>query len=153
MSGNINMTEKKGYTLIELLIVIALFSIVFAIALPNMSLFKAMREKQEINEFRKDLLFARNSAIVENRSYSVYFYIDRNTYSIKESERDIAIKTKTFSNGLKLNEDDIVGSFTFTPSGATGNSGTVYIDTIRNSRYKITLTPATGRIEVKLENK
>ena len=147
------MTEKKGYTLIELLIVIALFSIFLSISLPNMSFFTAMRQKQEINEFKKDLLFARNSAIVENKSYRVSFYIDKNTYSIRESGKDKAIKSKTFSNGLKLNEDVIVGSFVFTPSGATGNSGSLYIEAMRNNRYKVTLTPATGRIEIKLEKK
>lgn len=144
------MTEKKGYTLIELLIVIALFSIFLSIAIPNLNFYRNIMEKQEIAEFKKDLLFARNSAIVENRSYTVNFNHERNSYNIKTSNRP-TVKSKTFSNGLKLFENNLVNSFTFTPSGATGNSNTIYIDTKKNKRYVVTLTPATGRIEIRLE--
>ena len=146
------MTAKKGYTLIEILIVVALFSILLSICFPNLSLFQNIREKQEISEFKKDLLFARNNAILENKRYIVYFYYDTNSYSIKTSENSPTIKSKTFDHGLKLNGDkEVVGSFVFTPSGTTDNSGTIYIDTIKNKNYIITLTPVTGRIEIKLE--
>ncbi|NLY47078.1 MAG: type II secretion system protein [Tissierella sp.] len=145
------MTEKKGYTLIELLIAIALFSILLSIAIPNFNFYTNLREKQEIAEFKKDLLFARNSAIVENRYYIVYFNHSENSYIIKTGEASPTIKSKTFGQGLKLDIDNLVGSFTFTPSGATGNSNTLYINARKNRRYVVTLTPATGRIEIKFE--
>lgn len=131
--------------------VIALLSILFSIAIPNFRLFTTMMQKQEINEFKKDLLFARNSAILENRSYMVYFFNDKNTYTIKNGEQEAAIKTKIFNHGLKLNVDQTVGSFVFTPSGAPGNSNTIYINTSGSKTYRVTLTPATGRVEIYLE--
>lgn len=152
MSGDINMTAKKGYTLIEILIVIALFSILLFICFPSLNLFQDIREKQEISEFKKDLLFARNSAIVENKRYMVYFNYNGNAYTIKKGENSPSIKNKTFNHGLQLNGGkEVVGSFVFTPSGTTDSGGTIYIDTIRNKSYIITLTPATGRIEIRLK--
>lgn len=150
MNGDINMTDKKGYTLIELLIVIALFSILLSIALPNLAFYRNIMERQEISEFKKDLLFARNSAIVENKSYTVAFNHERNSYNIKTGSRP-PIKSKTFNHGLKLTENKLANSFIFTPSGATANSNTIYINTKKDKRYVVTLTPATGRIEIKLE--
>ncbi|MDR7870021.1 MAG: GspH/FimT family protein [Tissierellaceae bacterium] len=144
------MTAKKGYTLIEILIGIALFSILFSIAMPNTNYFKDMMEKQEIVEFKKDLLYARNMAIVENRTYFVYFFKDQNSYSLKLSETSPPIKSKTFGSGLKLN-NNAVGSFIFKPSGTSGNSNTIYINTRRNERYVVTIAPAANKINIVLE--
>ena len=151
MNGDINMTAKRGYTLIEILIVITLFSIILLIALPNMGFYRLILEKQEIAEFKKDLLYARNMAIVENESYIVYFFKHNNSYSIKTSETNITIKSKTFGNGLKLDNIDIVGSFIFNPSGAAGNSNSIYINTSRDKVYEVRLSPVTSRVEIVLE--
>lgn len=68
MNGDINMTARKGYTLIEILIVLALFFQFFlSLGLPNTKFYGRIREKQEIDEFRKDLLFSRNRAIIESK--------------------------------------------------------------------------------------
>lgn len=143
------MTVRKGYTLIEILIVIALFSILVSMIIPKLSFFNILSERQEIAELKKDLLYAREMAIIENKSYMVYFFHDKNSYSIKTSEAGPVIKSKTFDSGLKLNIDN--GSFIFNPSGAAGKSNTIYINTNRNKRYAISLSPATSRIEIKLE--
>ncbi len=151
MNGDIDMRKNSGYTLIELLIVIALFSTILSIVIPKLGFFKNLMEKQEIAELKKDLLFARNSAIVENRYYTVYFNHNENFYTIKTSESSSVIKSKTLGQGLKLDENNLVGNFTFTSSGATANSNTLYINARKNKRYVISLTPATGRIEIKIE--
>ena len=148
MSGDIEMTAKKGYTLIEILMVIALFSIILSLAIPNMGFYKDILEKQEISELKKDLLYARNLAIVDNKTYTVYFKKDENSYFIKAKDSDSIIKNKTFSNGLKLDNKDVLGSFIFNPTGAAGNSNTLIIKTSRHKRYEIKLSPVTSRIAV-----
>lgn len=145
------MTARKGYTLIEILIVIALFSILLSLALPNLNFYLNFMERQEMEEFRNDLLYARNMAILENRYYIVYFFQDLNAYMIKTGEHSPAIKNKTFNNGLRLSKNSTTTNFTFTSTGAPANSGTVYIVNRKGRRYRVTLSPATGRIEVKLE--
>ena len=142
------MTAKKGYTLIEILIVIALFAILFSISFPSTNFYRTMMERQEIAEFRKDLLYARNMAIIDNRSYYVNFTMVDNSYSV-DIGMSKTIKKKAFGHGLKLNSG--AEPFIFLPSGASDNASTIYINTNRNTRYRISLTPATSRIEIKLE--
>ncbi len=152
MNGDINMTARKGYTLIEILIVLALFSIFLSLGLPNTKFYGRIREKQEIDEFRKDLLFSRNRAIIESKNYIVYFYNDENCYRIKTSETSPVIKKKVFQHGLKLENTNLVPFFEFKPTGSTANANTLYLKNSRNQRYKVTLTPATGRVTFVLEN-
>lgn len=149
MSGNIDMTAKKGYTLIEILIVVALFSIILSIAVPKMGFYRILLEKQEISELKKDLLYARNMAIVDNKSYTVYFKQEDNSYYIKAKNSDSIVKNKTLSSGLKFDNKDLVGSFIFNPTGAAGNSDTLIIKTSTNKKYEIKLSPVTSRIEIK----
>lgn len=150
MNGDIDMKAKKGYTLIEIVVVIALLGIILSIALPNMNFYKKFMEKQEIAEFRKDLLYARSMAIIENTRYYVNFSKENNSYSINTGETSPTIKRKVFANGLKLNNNE-VGHFIFNPSGAAGNSNTIYIKSNRNQMYVISLSPATSRIEINLQ--
>ena len=85
MNGNIdnkNCNSEYGYTLVELLVVIALFAIVLSIGIPSTKIIFNTREKKELMEFKRDIIFARNSAVVENCNYILYVYVDRNRYKI-----------------------------------------------------------------------
>ena len=59
------MKNKLAFTLVELIIVIALIGILLLIALPNSEYFNKLKEMAEIKEFRRDVLLARNKAIME----------------------------------------------------------------------------------------
>ena len=135
------------------MLVLAIISIIFAMAIPNSEILLRMRERQELEELRRDLLFARNKAIVEARNYYVYFNSNDNKYIIKHSETSPAIKTKQLQHGIKLDMDNIVSNFQFNKNARTGKSNTIFIRDRNNNRYKLTLTPATGRVELRLVGK
>lgn len=138
--------NREGFTLIEMIIILTLISIIFSIAYPNRNFYRSIKEKREMEEFRKDLLFARNKAIVESRDYMVYFHLDENGYEIRKSENSPIFKKKTFQYGLKLEPTNLVKSFTFKSNGTTTGGNTLYFRDSYNNKYKVTLTPATGRV-------
>lgn len=41
-------------------------------------------------------------------------------------------------------------SIYFLPSGATENSNTIYLQDKNKKKYEVTITPVTGRVEIKI---
>lgn len=134
------MTSKKGYTLLELLVVIALFSLVLSIALPKGNLYAAYLEKTELKELKSDLLYSRNKAIVDNRVYIVYFS-SKDCYQIKLNNQVIKRKELKTLNVSGLKE------IRFTAAGVPTQAGSLNVSGKRKN-YKITISPITGGIRI-----
>lgn len=149
MNGDIRMRKNKGYTLIEILLVLALLSILLSMAVPNLSLYKKMKENMELERLKKDLLFTRNSAILEGIDYFVDFDYSTNSYSIRDSKYGKITKKIYFVNGIKLNNRAKVVTFHFKRSGTIGSSDTVMLKNSKGKSLQLTLTPTTGSINIK----
>ena len=153
MSGNIK--RKKGYTLVELILVIALVGIVLSISLPSFQIILKTAEKKELMEFKRDLNFARNSAVMENAVYSIEIDIVENQYFITKDKVKTrnTIKNKKFVNGIVLKEDNLGHSLTFYASGSPEEAGTIELSNKKGERIYITITPATGKVNLKFNEK
>lgn len=155
MSGNISIKNKKGYTLIELIVVIALVVMVLSVAIPSFKIILRTAEKKELMEFKRDLMFARNSAVMENKVY--YFEIDivKNEYYISKGKgkNKTNIKNKKFVNGIVLKSDNIGQFVTFYPSGSPDKAGTIRLSNKKKDNIYITITPATGKINLKFNER
>lgn len=149
MSGNIK--KRKGYTLVELIVVIALIGIVLSISIPSIKIIFTTSEKKELMEFKRDLIFARNSAVMENKVYSIDLDIVENQYFIRKSNKNgqKLIKKKKFVNGIVLKEDNLGHNVTFYSTGSVEKAGTIRLSNRKNEKIYITITPATGKINLK----
>jgi len=79
--------EPKGFTLIELTIVIALMMILYAIATPSLrNLAPSSRLKSSAREIQSLLTYARDVAMTENVGYLVIFDLDEQRYWLTSSE-------------------------------------------------------------------
>lgn len=75
--------KKYGFTLVELMIVIAIMAILSAIALPNFQTFMAQRRLNgAVRQVFGDLMSARQRAITENRNIGVVFSSNNHSYTI-----------------------------------------------------------------------
>lgn len=142
-----NRNRKKGYTLLELMVVLAIIGIILSISVPNTSLFKKIKEKQEINGLKKDLIYARNRAITERKIYDVRFNLTNNSYQIRSNFTEPIFISKNFSSGIRFG-DDSIKSLRFNPTGRPANAGTIILFSCDKSVYRITISPVTGRVEV-----
>lgn len=142
--------RKKGYTLLEVLLVLSIITLILGISFPKTSYFVKIREEQVLENFRKDLLFARNRAIIESRNYKVYFNSIDNSYGIRPENDPKAVKLTYFTAGIKIDERSPVKSFTFRFNGTTKNSGSLYLRNQANQRIKVKLRPVTGVINIEI---
>ncbi len=145
--------KKYGYTLVELLVVIALFAIVLSVAMPSFNIIFNTQEKKELMEFKRDIIFARNSAIVENTVYIFSINKSSNSYIIRKEDNKTVVKEVNLSHGIVIGENNFGGSIKFTPTGSPSIGGTISLTNKKKQKIKITITPVTGQVNLYIDNK
>jgi len=81
----------KGFTLLEIMIVIALFAVGMAIAIPNFSnMGKTSSVKTSARQLKDQLSIARASAIAQNTPITVTFDKSTNSYSFASTSIDLS---------------------------------------------------------------
>ena len=146
------LRRRKGFTLIETIIVTAIIGIVSAIAIPQMGdLMDRYRLDGAARLIWADLQNARMTAIKENRSIRAEFDFLAHTYSFIRVETGETILTRNLNgeyptiSAYKTNG----GSITFTSTGETlNNVNGASIITQGPSASKTIEIKETGRIAI-----
>ena len=85
--GGLHLLTSKGFTLIEVMIVLALIAILSSIAMPSLRGFAAStRLKSTAHAIRDMLNFARDMAITERAAHLVVFDLTTNRYWLASNE-------------------------------------------------------------------
>lgn len=145
------MKKMKGYTLIELLTILAILGIVISMTMPNSDYFKTIRENNELKTFKRDVLFARNKAITESKIYKLRFLYEDNAYMIKAVDLGVGDfeKTEYFEHGIVLNKNNSIKEVLFNKNGTISNSGTIKFKRRDGKEYKLVITPVRGLVDIR----
>lgn len=139
--------KVKGFTLIELVIVIAIISILSAFALLNSKNFNTYLEKQELKSIIININQTKNFALSSRERQSVTFNERTYTSSIKNEEFEL--KKIEFLQGESNTKE-----FIFTENGrpAMNDSNNPTAGTIafkgKEKTYLLKLRPVTGKIGI-----
>ncbi|OGR20525.1 MAG: hypothetical protein A3K53_01030 [Deltaproteobacteria bacterium RIFOXYB2_FULL_66_7] len=129
------MQSKKGFTLIELMIVVAIIGILAAIAIPNFLRFQAKSKQSEAKTNLGGIFTAQTSWFAENNQFGTLGVISwapvgssvRYRYTLGVDAEDLGLLTVTKVAGDWAGADPGITNasplFTFT-AGATGNIDT-----------------------------
>ena len=148
-----NIRKKWGFTLIELIIVIAILSIVLAIAAPN---FTAYRDNTNLREAARDISsdiqLYKQRAVSENVQYSITFNSGTNDYVIKRVAALVGTKQVGAGNSsIKILGAPIfsggVPTITLLPRGTSTAGSLILQHTTRLSEATITAN-IMGRVHV-----
>ena len=140
---------KKAYTLIEVMLVVALIGIIFAISLPRFGydILVQYRARTTAHRIVSDLRFTRSQAIENGANYILQTSPLLCQYSIYKG----SIATGNQVGDTRIIDPTVVLSggsqFTFESGGnASLTSGTSLLVTAGTHVFTITITQATGKV-------
>jgi type IV fimbrial biogenesis protein FimT len=150
------MRKNKGFTLLEIIVVVGILALATAIAVPNMINWRIRAQLRSAAENLKlDLLSAKSRAARENTDVFFLLDPDQGSYRIY-FQRSGADETSVISRslppsvhfytghpGYTLDDNDTF----FTPRGTTNDGGTVVIVNSIGERKTITIS-SLGRIRI-----
>ena len=161
--------RRGGFTLVELLIVIAIISIAALTAIPMMSSAASMQIRSAANMLTADLEYAKSMAISRAQIYSVVFDAGADSYRIEDKDGNPLLHPVKkgffyeidFQNDGRLNKVDIISvdfdstskvTFDYLGSPYNGSSAPLNNGVINlqagSTNTIITVEPVTGYVSI-----
>ena len=147
--------RQSGFTLIEMMIVIAVFAIVASIAIPNfMSLLPGMRLNGAARQVMGDLMAARMKAVKLNKKTKVFFDNDHqyricddadNNGTVADGEGEVQLRD------IQTEYSDVTFDSSNPPDPVFSSRGTATTTTItlqNSSGLKVITISIAGRVKI-----
>jgi general secretion pathway protein H len=158
--------KERGFSLIELMVVLILISLSIALVTPSLSrLSRSVELKGAAKKVSAILRYCRSEAVNKGQVYQTLF--DSNLREVRvqsvalQTEKDAIEKKKAFRRtyllpeGIRIKEVDIpsrsdsdLSWIEFYPNGGS-NGGTILLDTQDRAGYKIKVDFLTGMVTIK----
>jgi prepilin-type N-terminal cleavage/methylation domain-containing protein len=140
--------NKKGVTLIELIVVFVIIAIGAVLVVPNLRPWIInYRLRSATRDISSQLRVAQMKAVSNNLDYRVSFDIGAGTYRLERNSGGWAIEgtVQTLPTGVSI---VVPGNnpVTFSPNSSS-NGGSIQLSNTKNTRT-ITVLPSTGRITI-----
>lgn len=116
-----NKKDERGFTLIELMIVIAIIGILAAIAIPQFNFYRGRSFDSAATADLRNAATAQEAYFVDNQSYcSAEANLTGATYGLYLSDGVAFAITATTTSGYTMNSSHAKGNKTFTLTGPGG---------------------------------
>jgi prepilin-type N-terminal cleavage/methylation domain-containing protein len=148
-TGICSKINKKGFTLLELIVVIFIISLILAVSLPSFMLQEEGDLKSEAGRIASILRYLNDSAVSTKEMYSIHVKFKEKSIRYKIPEGDREEKIHYLSRVLLQSKGNVSeGEVTifFLPTG-TGENFTVFL-TGTESTMEIIYNALSGRVKV-----
>ena len=150
--------NKKGVTLLELIVVMVIIAIMAALAVPNIAAWLPnYRLRTATRDIVSTMRTAQIKAVSTNLEHRVQFDTEGGSYIVQRMTTAGTLEpdgvSQTIPSGIRFDKDkiDLDGpnhnEAIFNPN-STSTSGSVTLRNKRDTEKRIVLFPATGRIRV-----
>lgn len=161
--------RSRGYTLIEILIVVTMLGIASALVMPSLKSTDALRIQSTVRAIVADINFAQSDALARQQGRAIVFDTTTNTYSIVEVHgatlspqtdtiysvdlkntrkfHSSKLDSAVFNGGNVLVFDELGGPVTGPGSSTPGSGGVIKVSG-SGSSFVINVEAYTGRVSV-----
>jgi prepilin-type N-terminal cleavage/methylation domain-containing protein len=161
--------RRAAYTLIEMLIVVAMMALAAAIVVPSLGSASVLRVQSTVRAIVADINFAQSDALARQEGRAIAFDTANNAYSIVELPRGVYDPTNnttysvSLTNSRKFGDSritaaafdghamlyfDELGGPVADPAGTTPSAGGSITVTGSGSVFRIDVEAYTGRVTV-----
>lgn len=158
-----NLRKQRGFSLIEMMVVLAIIALVVGMSLPYFGRFTGGTALRASTRQISSLIYtARSLAITQRKPYAIIFDVQegdvrvRDAGSLELAEKQyhlpatVSLEHPEGADPVSFKDDRIV----FTPTGGvSGETGTLWLKDKKGNTAKITVHQSTGRIKVELDKK
>ncbi|MEX0653772.1 MAG: GspH/FimT family protein [Phycisphaeraceae bacterium] len=157
------MPMRRGYTLIEVMIVVIVVSIVAAVIVPQMLQAGTLGVQAAARMIISDILYAQNEAVAQQGTRQVVFDVDGNSYRVTDGdgvtlttpwhggsgEHRVDLSEDNRFAGVRITAATFGGEPTlaFDDMGGAASGGHVIIE-FNDERFRINVAAFTGRVTV-----
>ena len=151
-----HIAKSKGFSLVELMIVITIFGVLMAVSMPSFGRFlQTWKLHGEVDRMAAALRTARSAAVMRNINAVFQFDTDAGTYFYFEDEDGDGVRdsaeyrsaTFTLPPGISFESETLGGTtITFGPRGNTMQSGSITLENGLERTRQITIFGGTGNI-------
>lgn len=143
------MRNKKGFSLFELMIVIAIIAILSAITVPNLiGWYRNQGLRNAVVELQSNLQLAKMNAVKQNQSCSININTGAGSYNIPDIGKTVSLAS--YSGGVVFGsppgQGTTAGLLTFNSRGFCSPFGSIYLTNRDNSAYYRTQVIISGGV-------
>ena len=138
--------KKRAFTLIELIITLAIISMIASVIMIKTGIISKFEEKKEVENIISDFNYCREKSLATGNDFEMQLKGDNykiikwsDNTSVKEVNLKYLTSLKTYS-------------MTFKPTGSVGKANTIVVNSKYNT-YKIVVSPIAGRIRSEKEKR
>lgn len=140
--------NRKGYTLLELILVIIIFSFILTVFKVNMSSISQVNKTMEINRLVNDLKSYRDKALINKINIEFRIDSDKKSYRFTElSKNRIELSKGELNSGYRIYHNNFGSYIVFRSTGAPSRGVTLTLRD-KDEVVKIIIQPVTGNIRI-----
>ncbi len=141
-------TDDSGFTLLEMLLVITLFTTIMTITVPiNERVKESIATRDFFETFESDMLFMQNLSITKQTPLKLNIFPHDHFYEIREGGLGKLLFKRHYSSTIHIVLGTFHMPFSFNVSGTPIQPGSFTIH-IKNKTYKLTFPFGKGRYYV-----
>ncbi len=145
------MEKEKGFTLIEMVMVMVVISIIAVTVMPKFSSLSIAKLRQEADILKTHLIFAQELAMTRGGGYGLCFDTANSLYSINKIDCQISSRIKSIEDRVSDFTVSYSSNITISPAGTTSVFFNTFGVPVPNNNYTIVLTSGGNSVTLKIE--
>lgn len=143
--------KKRGFTLVELLVTIAIISIISTVAVLRFNIIREIKIKNEVNTLVNDVYFAKEKAMASGNNVILKINKDYYTISQKSGLKVEQMKERKVSLNYLEKRGSGENTFEFFPTGSVSGPKSISFSCDNGYNYILTVAVAGGYSNVSKE--